>query len=103
MISESDKNVLIFWAQKYNVRELFLFGSSLEEGAAANDIDIAVRGIPAGDFFDFYGKLLRHLSKPVDVVNLANVSRFTQLIEKKGVKIYELPKSEEMKKKRIAV
>lgn len=89
MISEKDRQIIISLATKFNVRELFLFGSSLEQGAEANDIDLAVRGIAAGDFFDFHGKLLRYLSRPVDVVDLANPSRFTKLVEKNGVKIYE--------------
>ena len=89
MISDADKQTLITWAKKFNARELFLFGSSLEKGSGANDIDIAVRGIASGEFFDFHGKLLRHLSRPVDVVNLANPSRFTETIEQNGVKIYE--------------
>lgn len=89
MISDKDKQIIISLAEKYNVREMYLFGSSVEKETEPNDIDIAVRGIAPGDFFDFYGKLLRLLSKPVDVVNLANVSRFTDAIEKTGIKIYE--------------
>jgi len=89
MISENDKHIILSWAKKFNVGELFLFGSCLEKGLEANDIDIAVRGIAPGDFFDFHGKLLRHLSKPVDVVNLASSSRIGGIIEKTGIKIYE--------------
>ncbi len=89
MITENEKQIIITWAKKFNVRELFVFGSSLNKGADANDIDLAVRGISPRDFFDFQGKLLRFLSKPVDVVNLANKSGFTEAIEKNGVKIYE--------------
>ncbi|MBF0496958.1 MAG: hypothetical protein HQK58_10365, partial [Deltaproteobacteria bacterium] len=69
----------------------FLFGSCLEKGTEANDIDLAVRGIAPNAFFDFYGKLLRSLSKPVDVVNLTNKSRFTEAVEQNGIKIYEQP------------
>lgn len=89
MISENDKQIIISWAKKFNVQELFLFGSSLEKGAEANDIDLAVREIPPGEFFDFYGKLLRYLPRSIDVVNLANKSRFTEAIEQNCVKIYE--------------
>lgn len=89
MISEDDRQIIISLARKFNVRELFLFGSSLEQGGEANDIDLAVRGIAAREFFDFHGKLLRYLSKPVDVIDLAKSSRFTKLVEKTGVKIYE--------------
>lgn len=81
MITENDKQIIITWAKRFNVQELFVFGSSLEKGSKANDIDLAVRGISPRDFFDFQGKLLRFLSKPVDVVNLANKSKFTEAIK----------------------
>ena len=89
MVSDSDKQIIISWAKKFSVQELYLFGSCLEKDSEANDIDLAVRGISPEAFFDFYGKLLRSLSKSVDVVNLANKSRFTEAIERDGVKIYE--------------
>jgi len=91
MISDKDRKTIISWAKKFNVQELYLFGSSLEKASDANDIDLAVRGISPAAFFDFYGKLLRSLSKSVDVVNLAHKTRFTEVIEKNGVKIYEQP------------
>lgn len=89
MITENDKKIIISFAKKFNVQELFLFGSSLEKDIESNDIDLAVKGIAPGDFFNFYGKLLRHLPKPVDVINMAKPSRLTKVIEQTGVKIYE--------------
>ena len=88
MISAKDKKIIISFAQKFNVKEIYLFGSSLDNKSHANDIDLAVRGISPGVFFDFYGKLLRYLSKPVDLVNLNKKTQFTQMIEKQIVKIY---------------
>jgi predicted nucleotidyltransferase len=88
MIGEKDKKIIISYAKKFDVKEIYLFGSSLDNEAEANDIDLAVRGVSPVLFFDFYGKLLRHLSKPVDLVNLSKKSRFTELIEKHAVKIY---------------
>lgn len=88
MISEKDKEVIISYAKKFNVKEIYLFGSSIDNKNEANDIDVAIKGISPVVFFDFYGKLLRYLSKPVDLVNLSKKSRFTQVIEKKAVKIY---------------
>ncbi|HEX9652571.1 MAG TPA: hypothetical protein VGA99_02575, partial [bacterium] len=66
----------------------YLFGSSLDNKEEANDIDLAVRGVSPTLFFDFYGKLLRYLSKPVDIVDLSKESRFTKSIEKEATKIY---------------
>lgn len=88
MISEKDKEIIVSYAKKFNVQEIYLFGSSLHKEKEANDIDLAVKGISPTLFFDFYGKLLRYLSKPVDIVNLSKKSRFTQMIEKNAVKIY---------------
>ena len=88
MINNEDKNIIISWAKTFGVKEIYLFGSSLESEIDAQDIDIAVRGITPTVFFDFCGKLLRYLSKPVDIVNLSTTSRFTKLIGQDAVKIY---------------
>jgi uncharacterized protein len=88
MLDEKDKSIIISYAKKFNVKEIYLFGSSLDNENDSNDIDLAVRGISPGLFFDFYGKLLRYLSKPVDLVDLSKKSRFVEFIEKQAVKIY---------------
>ncbi|MFQ6056199.1 MAG: nucleotidyltransferase family protein [Methanosarcinales archaeon] len=89
MISERDKEVIIQCAKKYKVSTIYLFGSSLDRNSEYNDIDLAVKGIKPEVFFKFYGELLRNLSKPVDLVDLSKKSLFNQIIEEKGVKIYE--------------
>ena len=89
MISESDKAIIISLAKKFDVNTVFLFGSSLDDKTTPNDIDLGVKGIAPNQFFRFYGKLLRQLSKPVDVVNLSRPSELTNAIEKVAVKIYE--------------
>jgi uncharacterized protein len=48
-----------------------------------------VKGIAPKQFFKFYGRLLRQLPKPVDVVNLSRPSELTNAIEKVAVRIYE--------------
>lgn len=88
MINDKDKEIIISYAKKYNIDEIYLFGSALDNEREANDIDLAVKGVSPILFFDFYGKLLRYLSKPVDLVNLSKKSRFTKLVEKQAVKIY---------------
>lgn len=89
MISENDKEMIIRYAQKYNVFSVYLFGSSLDDGSnEAADIDLGVKGIAPKLFFKFYGELLRSLSKSVDLVDLSKKSLFNQIVEEKGVKIY---------------
>ena len=65
-----------------------LFGSSLENDSASHDINLAVEGLPADKFFEFYGALLLSLSKAVDLVDLNTKNRFTEFILRKGRVIY---------------
>ncbi len=87
-MSKEDLATIAFYAKKYKVQTVYLFGSSLDELNKADDIDLAVLGISPHLFFKFYGKLLRYLSKPVDLVDLSHESLFNQLIKEKAVKIY---------------
>lgn len=88
MIAETDKDVIIKCAKKYNVSSVILFGSSLSKSEKANDFDIAVKGIQPELFFKFYAELFKRLSKPVDLVDLSRKSLFNDLIEETGVIIY---------------
>ncbi|MEW5759268.1 MAG: nucleotidyltransferase domain-containing protein [Candidatus Thermoplasmatota archaeon] len=87
MISETDKATILRYVKKYNVSEVYLFGSSIERDDA-NDIDIGIRGILPELFFDFYGEILLELSKPVDIVDLTEDNSFNRLVIKEGVKLY---------------
>jgi predicted nucleotidyltransferase len=84
MISEADKEKIRDIARKYNARRVLLFGSSLSPDKESRDIDIAVEGILAKDFFRFYGDLMLTLSKPVDVIDLSVKSKFHQLVQEEG-------------------
>jgi len=88
MITEYEKDVILRYAKKYNVSSVFLFGSSIEKEEGANDIDLGVRGIEKKLFFKFYAELVKHLSKPVDIVDLSQKSLFNDIIEETGVRIY---------------
>ena len=88
MISESDKKIIQELSQKYHVKRVLLFGSSLDNTRKSRDIDIAVEGIHPRDFFKYYGDLLLKLSKPVDVIDLSETSKFVTLVKKEGILIY---------------
>lgn len=88
MISEQDKAAIVNIARQYDVKGILLFGSSIDPDREANDIDLAVEGIAATKFFDFYGELLLALSKPVDLVELSRDSKFNKLIYREGVRLY---------------
>lgn len=89
MLSELDKSQIIQTARQYGASQVLLFGSSADSRHEGRDIDIAVAGIPARLFFQFYGDLMFKLSKPLDVVDLTQSNKFTQLIRQEGVVLYE--------------
>jgi predicted nucleotidyltransferase len=88
MLSETNKQVIVDTAQKYNVSAVYLFGSSLVDETTARDIDLGVLGVPPGLFFDFYGELMKRLPKPVDLIDLSKATLFNKLVLRDGMKIY---------------
>ena len=88
MITEYEKNVILRYAKEYNVSSVFLFGSSIEAEGGANDIDLGVKGIEQRLFFKFYAELIKNLSKSVDLIDLSLKSKFSDIVEETGVRIY---------------
>lgn len=86
---EIDKAVEV--AKKYEVGELYLIGSSLYKGPdEVHDYDFAVKDVPAGNFFKFYGELLRAMSKKVDLIDVSGeITRFKKIILSEGELIYD--------------
>lgn len=88
MISETDKKIIRELSEKYHVKRVLLFGSSLDPTRESQDIDIAIEGIAPREFFKYYGDLMLKLSKPVDVIDLSETSKFVTLVKKEGLPIY---------------
>ena len=88
MISEHEKQTIISLADRYRVKKILLFGSSAAPEKEGRDIDLAVDGIRARDFFRFYGDLLFGLKRPVDLIDLSSDSKFNNLIRQEGTPIY---------------
>ncbi len=88
MITEKDKDTIQLISRKYGVKRVLLFGSSTDPVKESQDIDIAVEGVAPQDFFRYYGDLLLRLSKPVDLVDLSESSKFVQMILHEGVPLY---------------
>lgn len=66
-------------------KEIYLFGSLVHGNySERSDIDIAVTGIPKGDFFEIFGELVMSLDHPVDLINLEKRTRFVDLLKSKG-------------------
>ncbi len=77
-------------SKEFDVKKVFLFGSCLEHFETANDIDIAVEGIKATDFFRYYGRISLAVDDEVDLVDLNDVrEHFQKRILSKGRIIYE--------------
>ena len=89
MLTEHDEMVIQALARKYGARRVLLFGSMAREDGVGRDIDLAVSGIAAADFFSFYGELMYAIAIPVDLVDLDKDSQFTRLIQKEGIPVYE--------------
>ena len=87
-LTDSERKTIIELAQQFNVTSVVLFGSSLEDARTANDIDLGVRGIEPRLFFKFYAQLFKRLPRPVDLIDLSRRSRFADLVEETGVRIY---------------
>jgi len=87
MISVREKNIIKKLAGRYRARRVLLFGSGLKK-KRGHDIDLAVEGLPAKNFFEFYGDLMFSLSNPVDLIDLSKDSRFTRLVRREGLPIY---------------
>ena len=87
MISQTDKEIINKFADEFKLSSVILFGSALTS-ENPNDIDLGIKGIRPENFFDFCWKLYKHLSLPVDIIDLDTKSAFNDLVERDGVVIY---------------
>ncbi len=85
MITNKDRASIQAIARKYQVSKVLLFGSSLSVHGESRDIDIAIEGLADKDYFAFYGELMCALSKPVDVIDLSQRSKFVDMVLREGV------------------
>jgi predicted nucleotidyltransferase len=88
MLRSEDRDTIVRICRRYGVTRAILFGSSARGDESARDIDLAVSGVPDERFYRFYGELIFDLSKPVDLVDLDEESRFTAVLRAEGVPIY---------------
>jgi predicted nucleotidyltransferase len=89
MIPLKDRNIIRRVARKYGAKKVLLFGSAARTSfRKAHDIDLAVSGVAAADFFSFYGELMMQISKPVDVIDLTAGSPFAAVVDQEGVLVY---------------
>ena len=81
----SDLETAIRYLLSKGCSEVYLFGSlgtgNVRKGS---DIDIAVRGIPAEQFFTVYGELMTQLRHDVDIVDLDLQADFGRVLAEAG-------------------
>ena len=90
MLPTKDKEAITRIAVRYQVTRLLLFGSGADPTREGRDIDLAVEGLPPGEFFRFYGDLLFSVSKPVDLIDLSQDTRFTRIVREEGIPLYDI-------------
>jgi len=76
-------------SRRYNVNQLILFGSSLEDISKANDLDLAVSGLEGWKFFELSARLEEELKLNIDLIPLDDDSKLSQHIRKVGKVLYE--------------
>ena len=89
MITSGLRETIESCAKAFDVRAVWLFGSAASDDSQARDIDLAVEGLAADKFFDFYTKLFFALPKPVDLVDLSQEPPIASIVREKGICIYE--------------
>jgi predicted nucleotidyltransferase len=68
----------------YGASEVYLFGSMARgDMDIYSDWDLAVRGLPAGSFFSALAKLMKSLSRSIDLIDLDEDNRFSEYISSK--------------------
>lgn len=71
-------------ARQFGATRLLLFGSALENPAAARDLDLACAGVPGWKFFELSAALEELLGLPLDIVPLDPPTPFTRQLEKRA-------------------
>ncbi len=68
---QRDIEIAVEYLREIGIDEIYLFGSQARgDMRDDSDIDIAVRGIPAQEFFFVLGELLTRLDHSIDLVDL---------------------------------
>ncbi len=90
MIKEEEKKLIIEYSKKYNVKKVYLFGSAASD-TNPNDIDLGVMGLAPEKFFSFFVEISEKISKTLDLfyMDAKDAKRFSELIKKEGVLIYD--------------
>ncbi len=82
---KSDLDRAIEILKEEGCEDIYLYGSIAEDRFdEGSDIDLAVKGIPSGEFFRVLGKLMLELDHPVDLVDLDKDEDFSRFLKEEG-------------------
>jgi len=69
----------------YGAKEVYLFGSrATGKAKRGSDFDLAIKGLPAREFYRAAGEVFELLRMPVDIVDLDSDSPFTRYLQAHG-------------------
>ena len=72
-------------AKSFGATRLILFGSAASTLSEAGDMDLACDGVSGWKFYELGARLEEELEIPLDLISLTPPTRFTRLIERKGI------------------
>lgn len=87
---DTELTKIIDISKDFGADRVLLFGSCLEDVAQARDIDIAVSGVPARKFFEYYAEVTTAVKENVDIIDLDDVKPyFRDCINREGKVLYD--------------
>ena len=86
VLEKSKLEIKKYFSDK-EIKSVYITGSILIPGkfTQRSDIDIAVEGIDADEFFSLYGDLMFALPKPIDLIDIKKDEPFSSMILKEAV------------------
>ena len=88
-VTQTDLDAAVRVASAFGARRLILFGSAQRDPAHAQDLDLAVGGVPGWAIWKLAARLERAVSVPLDVVPLEPETALTRRIEAEGEVLFE--------------
>lgn len=86
-ISQDQVEIITSLAKNYGATRLILFGSALDTPETARDIDLACDGVIGWKLYELAARIEDEIHLPLDLVPLSPTTRFTQLVERRGVRL----------------
>jgi predicted nucleotidyltransferase len=85
------KTYAMILVEKFGAKRVVLFGSAIAPGRFNNhsDLDLAVEGLPASQYFAALGELIRTSPVAIDLVPIEDANALLKERIEKGVVLYE--------------